>query len=185
MNAWRGEVFGVRAGQAGGTLRTLLALRHVVGSAWATGRATGHGFRAVLQVDHNPCIDAAIFEGVKSNDSQASAWSEELQGLIQRGVELLELIVDRDADGLEAAGRGMRSTVVIAACLGDALRQREGAVPRSPLKDGSGDASSPRLFAVGPEYPRELIFVHLVQPAACVELLVGVHPHVEWTIPLK
>jgi hypothetical protein len=130
-------------------------------------------------------LDSAIFEGVKGDDSQTSAWSQELHGLAQRGVELLELVIDRDADGLEAAGRWVRPAVVIAAGLGDTLGQGTCAVPRPSLKDGSGDASSPRFFAVVPEHPRELVFVHFIQPAARVELLVGVHSHIEGSISLK
>src|SRR5215208_2711726 len=75
-------------------------------AAAAADRQVGRADAALGPVGQE-ALDAPVLERVEGDGGEAAAGSEDLPGQRERGVELGELVVDDDADGLERALGGM------------------------------------------------------------------------------
>jgi hypothetical protein len=118
---------------------------------------------------------------VEGDRAEPAARAQQLPGQRQRGVELRQLVVDRDADRLEAALGRMPA--------GEARRRRdggrdrvdelEGGVQRPAAQDLRGDAVGVALLAVLAQHPRDAPPVPLVEQGGRGQRLRRVHAHVQ------
>jgi len=125
---------------------------------------------------------------VEGNSCKTPIFAEQRPGEGQRRVELGELVVDRDADRLERAlcrvaaaearrrgNRGRDDVDELVRCL-DRLA-------RAGAHDRAGDLRRVALLTQLAQDARELALVPRVHHGRRVELLVGIHPHVQRRVP--
>ena len=133
-------------------------------------------------------FDDSIFEGVKAEHGQPSAWNEERRNRLECSLELTELVVDVQTDGLECTGRGMDSLPAATGPRGarDDCRQSSGRLDRSaaiPLgHDCVRDASRRSLFAQLQQHPFDFPPGCAPEPLARGNSAARIHAHVERTV---
>ena len=124
---------------------------------------------AAAPLGGDEALDDAVLERVVGEDGQPAARPQQVDGRGQRRGQRLQLAVDRDAQGLEGARRGMRPPTAAAGDRHDALDERGqvgGGLDRprpALLDDRARDAPSVGLLAVGPQDVRDLGLVELAQ----------------------
>src|SRR5262249_10571299 len=129
---------------------------------WQVGR-TDTAARCVAEA----VLDDAVFQRVERDDGQPAARLDELERVVQAGLELAELVVDGDPQRLEGAlgrvalaeARGRRDRGL------DHLDQLERALERLALAaahDAARDLAREALLAEAPQDARDLALVPLV-----------------------
>src|SRR5690606_40779813 len=101
---------------------------------------------------------------------------------VQPGLEVGQLAVDVDADGLEAAGRRVAAVLAARNHAADQVGQLRGAGERllgAGGDDRAGDAPALLLLAVGPQHVGDLALVGAGQPLRRALARVRVHAHVQ------
>ncbi len=130
-------------------------------------------------------LDQAVLTGVVGDDHASPAGSEQGEGVVEGPLELVQLLVHGDADGLEdPAGR-----VAPGATGGRRdgrphhVGQLAGRGHGSRRHDGPGDAPGEPPFAVVGEQSDQGVFVELVDDVGGGPSRGRVHPHVEGRVP--
>jgi len=138
-------------------------------------RAGGGGPAAVTQ----KTLHDTILEGVKGDHRQPSAGAKHALGGAQALLQLLELGIKVDSDGLEGAGRrvGLHAGMV-AERLADDGGEFAGAGQRSRGDDRPRHRPGARLVAIVADHPRDLGLVGFVEEVGG-GLSRLAHPHVE------
>ena len=137
---------------------------------------------AVARLAGHELLRGPILERVERDDRQPATWTEDAHRGLQAAAEVAELVVDRHAQGLEHARRGV--DLPAAPCLhaGDEptefLGAHEGATGPA-ANDRPGDAGGLRLFAELGEDPPEVTVVPGVHQVSRRALEPRVGPHVE------
>src|SRR5436190_1416354 len=116
-----------------------------VGRAHAATRAIGE-----------IALHAAVLQRVERDSGEPTAFAQQVPGGRQPPVERAELVVHRDADGLEHALGGVAATELLGGRHGrlDRVHELEGGLYRSrlpPPRDGTRDLPGKALLAVTPE----------------------------------
>src|SRR5205807_6926178 len=98
----------------------------------------------------------AVLEWLKADDRHSAAWFEHAQRRIQAGLQRAEVVVDRDAQRLEGARRGVNATARRPKRSRD--RRQQLACPiewplHATLDNRPSQASSPRFLAVLSQRP--------------------------------
>ena len=137
------------AGSGSIALRVARAKRGGLGGGLGgVAAAAGGGAGAELE----EALDDAVLERVEGDDGEPAARRERTLGGGEAAGELAELVVDRDAQRLEAAGRGVRLAGLRARqqALDQAGELQRGGEGRAPPvgDDGAGDAAGRALLAV-------------------------------------
>ena len=134
-------------------------------AADADGRFRRTGAAAPLGLEE--ALDDSILERVVAQDREAPAGSQEVDRCREPGLKRLELLVDRDAEGLEHAGRRVDPTPPRRPARGDAGDQRRellgGAHRRraAGLDNGAGDPARERFLAVAAEQGSQLVSIQV------------------------
>jgi hypothetical protein len=132
-------------------------------------------------------LDDAVLERVVAQDHKAAARTQQVDRCGESGLERLELLVDRHAQRLEHARRGMRPARLARIRRADALDEHGellGGLDRrlAPrVDDGPRDASRLRLLAVAAEQGSQLVRVEGGQQLRCGNAPARVEAHVERT----
>ena len=96
-------------------------------------------------------LDPAVLERMEGDDGEPAARRQQPLGGGQAAVELAELVVDRDAQRLEGAGRGIDAAGAGGTARRTSRGELAGAGERRLLAggdDGAGDAAGEALLAV-------------------------------------
>src|SRR5205807_4425057 len=121
-------------------------------------------------------LHTAVFKRVEGDPSQPASWAEDAPGQWQRFVELIELVVDRDAKGLErplggmAGGESGRSRNRRLDHVDQLERALQRLVPALG-DDGARDRSREALLAEVPQDTREAPLVPSVDDLGGRQLL--------------
>src|SRR5438477_12203537 len=130
-------------------------------------------------------LHASILERVVRQDRHPSSGTEDGVSVGQEPVERAELIVHRDAEGLERTGGGMKGeawpTDRPGDDLGEVARRRERTGPHDRARDGP----RPPLLAVLRDDPDEVRLRPLVHEVGGGERAARVHAHVERALALE
>src|SRR5206468_5280151 len=126
-----------------------------------------------------------VFEAVKGDDRKSTARLQGALGGPETLLQLIELGVEVNADGLEGAGRRV-ALLALAESGGTADDRRElcGAFNRTPGDDGAGDHPGARLLPIVAQDPGDLGLVGRVQKLGGSKARTA-HPHVERAVGLE
>ena len=139
---------------------------------------------AALGARDEEALDAPVLERVKGDRAEAPAGAQALPGERQRGVELAELVVDGDPQGLEDALGGMAAGEARRGGdgAGDDVDERDRRVDRRALAladDRAGDRPGVALLAEVAEDRLEMALLGLVDELVGGALEARIHPHVQ------
>src|SRR3954467_15668027 len=154
------------------------------------GHATAGAHRQVRRADaplragREEALHASVFKRVERNPCKPPTDAQQLPRRRQGGVELRELVVDRDADRLEhalgrMAGGEPRRRRHCADDRLDQLVRRLERPPRAVADDRARDLAGVALLPVLAEHARQLALVPAVDEVGGSELLLLIHAHVE------
>ena len=175
---------GLRASSASvGRITRLFTTRNSGPAAAAADRQVGRADAAVSGLAE-AMLDDAVLERVERDHRDPAADLAHLERGLETVLELGQLVVDRDPEGLEDALRRMS--------LAEARGRRDGATygvdeierPQerplgTPSHDRAGDRPREPLLAVAGEDAREIRLAPLVHEICGARLGVRIHPHVE------
>ena len=127
-------------------------------------------------------LDDAVFQRMEADHCQPPTHFQAGQCTLQAGLQVGQLAVDVDANGLEAA-RG-RVDVVLAAPYHRTQQVSQVGGTRERLvatarHDGLGDTPAQALFAIGPQHVGDLCLIGARQPLRRAFATVRVHAHVQ------
>ena len=95
-------------------------------------------------------LDHPVFQAVEADDPGAPRGNQDLRQGVQQRLQLTQLVVGGDAQGLEGPSSGMNPTPPTRHGGRDHLGQVGGSGERASSEDGLGDATRVPLFAVAP-----------------------------------
>src|SRR5262249_35328604 len=127
---------------------------------------------------------AAVLQRVEGDSRDHAALAQQSPGERQRAVELVQLVVDRDAQRLKGALGGMAASEASrrghgrADCLVTLLRSPDRRL-RAATPDRAGDRTRVALLAELAQRSSEAALVPLGDDLARAQLLRGIHPHVK------
>jgi hypothetical protein len=133
-------------------------------------------------VSAHEALDAAVLQGVEADDAQSPAGLQQIEGLLERPVERAEFVVDEDADGLEAAGRGVLARLAARDRAGDHGGEPAGGADRglgACHADGPRNAPGVAFLAVLEQHSRQLTLGHGREPVRRAGARAGIHAHVQ------
>jgi hypothetical protein len=124
-------------------------------------------------------LDQAVFEGVEGDEGETTAGREVVVGLLQEGLELVELAVDGDAQGLKGARGGMDAALTTPHHPRHALGEGDGVGERLILEQRPGHTAGVTFLAVVAQDPHQLCLVDRREQLGGRDAGGRVHPHVD------
>ena len=125
---------------------------------------------------------------MKADHHQAPTLCQHIQRLVQALAQVIQLLVDKYAYSLETTGGRMLALLTDGHHPGYKISQLGCCLQRSLLAsfhNRTGNATGKTLFAVFPQYLRDLFVLGAGQPFRSAGTLVLIHTHIQGTILLE
>ena len=129
-------------------------------------------------------FDDPVFERVKRYDRDAATGFEAANRRLEKALELSELVVDRDPQCLESAGRRVDASLAAAFHVLDQTTELGGrtqGILVAAFDDRTGDCPGPPFLAVVAQNSHQLLPLRPLEQVGCGGTA-SAHAHVEWAI---